>query len=142
MICYEDIIFSDIKTCGNYRCSFKMCTKCLNNLETIACPNCRQTIEGKIIETDSDTESVQRRVFITNNELIKHCPILCFSTITMQIPFSIIGIAMTYVTGLPVTYACYMSNIPLTMYTCYKIQQDRSSQRDMEAPNAELIIDR
>ena len=49
MICFEDnICIKSLKICGNKKCTMKMCDKCLDNLESIECPNCRQPIEGKM----------------------------------------------------------------------------------------------
>jgi hypothetical protein len=135
MICCEEhICAGNLKKCGNIKCTFRMCDKCFNNLESIVCPNCRQPMEGKKLKSIPEEAMMdEHRTLVDQVEARRlregrvqlGCLIsTCRTGTTLQVPFWGIGASISAVLGYGIQYACCYGNVPCTLYMGFEMCKD------------------
>jgi len=126
----------------------KMCDKCLDNLESIECPNCRQPIEGKISTKNSEETMMSNHRDIVDeiesrrteqDRLTLNAGIrICRMFTLMQVPFWGMGGLFSMLAGTGVRYACCYGNIPFTVLLCCEASKKYREQRSIQS-TADLI---
>jgi hypothetical protein len=135
MICCEEhVCAGNLKRCGNKKCTFRMCDKCFNNLESIGCPNCRQPMEGKKLKSIPEEAMMEEhRTLVDQVEARRlregriqlRCLIsTCRTGTTLQVPFWGIGASISAVLGYGIQYACCYGNVPCTLYMGFEMCKD------------------
>ena len=135
MICCEEhICAGNLKRCGNKKCTFRMCDKCFDNLESIGCPNCRQPIEGKKLKSIPEEAMIEEhRTLVDQLEARRlregriqlGCLIsTCRTGTTLQVPFWGIGASISFALGYGIQYACCYGNIPCTVFMGFEMCKD------------------
>ena len=126
MICYEEYSYDNVyKSCGNNNCSFRMCQRCFHNLKTIDCPNCRLGIDKKKLEEETPLVDL---AYETRLKWVL-CKYMTMTFLLLQVPFYFIGVCMVSCYGLPLGYACYIGNIPGSLYLCFESLKDHTNYR-------------
>ena len=135
MICCEEhICAGNLKKCGNIKCTFRMCDKCFNNLESIVCPNCRQPMEGKKLKSIPEEAMMEEHRTLVDQVEARRlregrvqlgCLIsTCRTGTTLQVPFWGIGASISAVLGYGIQYACCYGNVPCTLYMGFEMCKD------------------
>jgi hypothetical protein len=135
MICCEEhVCAGNLKRCGNKKCTFRMCDKCFDNLESIECPNCRQPIEGKKLKSIPEEAMMEdHRSLVDQLEARRlregriqlGCLVsTCRTGTTLQVPFWGIGASISFALGYGIQYACCYGNIPCTVFLGFEMCKD------------------
>ena len=149
MICCEDHIrIGNLKKCGNEKCTFNMCKKCFDILESSECPNCRQPIEGKEIKNKSEETMMSNHRDIVEeietrrreqDRLTLNAGMRIGRMFTiMQVPFWGMGGLFSMLAGTGTRYACCYGNIPFTVLLCCETCNKYREQREIQS-TADLI---
>lgn len=149
MICCEErVCIESLKRCGNKKCTFRMCDKCFDNLQSVECPNCRQPIEGKKLKNNPEeamteehralVDELESRRLQESRIKLSFCTSMCRVGTTMQIPFWGIGAVISLVLGNGVQYACCYGNVPCTLFLGFEICRDRQQTQAQQNSTALL----